>query len=416
MWTSALSAADLFSVQQYLAAKYSLPLLALTPPPSSSGMQSSPPPSPPSPPASETLPYLAASFEGSPADSGLGQTPSVGSAGVSYASGVFGSAVCFKNSLSSFVSYNNAYANADSVTGNAISVSMWIKGNDYGYYDPFSLTDAALSSPSIQSDLSASPSTPGLFRSGPVALPNQWMAIVPYVLITAGSWFHWVLTISACGPSTLPQVVSYINGTLVAFATGSGPLPNSSTTTFVAGRSGDLHRAFSGCVDELKVFNRVLSAQEASALYACNTVVSSACAGSLASPPPPSSPPPPPSSRTPPPVASSPPPPRFSPPPSAIVSAPPPPTSSNLPPPQLFPPAIATAASPPRPPPPRSPAVVPQSAASPPPSPLLTPAIYIYGSFKIVGPTTVNSTAVAVAIANKAGRPLSNVTVSEVRS
>lgn len=80
-------------------------------------------------------------------------------------------------------------------------------------------------------------------------------------------WHHWVLTCSDL-TNTTPNISWYKDGILFSTAVnaGSGTKPTDDTT-FEIGNRGDGTRNFNGKISYVRIWNRVLSAQEAKQLY-----------------------------------------------------------------------------------------------------------------------------------------------------
>lgn len=111
----------------------------------------------------------------------------------------------------------------------------------------------------------------------------QWTASGGWVAsgnsIQFGKWQHVVITYDASSSSNDP--LFYINGTAVSVTetnTPSGSL-QSDTTDLVIGNDTTTARTFSGFIDEVMYFNRIITPTEVSDLYYKNTISNSGLVG-----------------------------------------------------------------------------------------------------------------------------------------
>jgi outer membrane protein assembly factor BamB len=88
--------------------------------------------------------------------------------------------------------------------------------------------------------------------------------------LTYGTWYHVAATYDSSSTANLP--VMYINGvsqTITTFTAPSGAQSSNVGTAYIGNRAaGD--RYFNGLIDELRIYNRILSAAEINALYIGN--------------------------------------------------------------------------------------------------------------------------------------------------
>lgn len=85
--------------------------------------------------------------------------------------------------------------------------------------------------------------------------------------VTAATWYHVVFTISG-GPGSGAVAQIYINGVLNASSTYTATDTPTGTTLWVGNRSGAASgQCFDGVLDDLRVYNRVLSAIEVQTIY-----------------------------------------------------------------------------------------------------------------------------------------------------
>jgi len=85
-----------------------------------------------------------------------------------------------------------------------------------------------------------------------------------------GSWYHFAVTYDSASTSNLPTF--YVNGALVATtvqAAPSGTQPSNAGTGYIGNRAA-ADRYFNGLIDDLRIYNRALSASEINSLYIGN--------------------------------------------------------------------------------------------------------------------------------------------------
>ncbi len=86
--------------------------------------------------------------------------------------------------------------------------------------------------------------------------------------ITTGSWYHVLVTWT--GSATATNAKIYVNGVEVAYATtinGSGARVDDSAGSLCIGNDNLTNRTFAGYLDDVRVYNRVLTAAEITAVY-----------------------------------------------------------------------------------------------------------------------------------------------------
>ena len=102
-----------------------------------------------------------------------------------------------------------------------------------------------------------------------LALSGQWtISMNTGTIINYGVWYHIAVTVTSAFLVTM-----YVNGTQVNQATGNGYMPATNSSYLLVGKNGDNNlRGLYGAIDDLRLYNRALSASEVAAL-AGNTAV-----------------------------------------------------------------------------------------------------------------------------------------------
>lgn len=178
---------------------------------------------------------------------------------ISYLQGINGQAAYFYQTNLNTASTNYITVPNNGYWGN-MSVSFWFNSpafNNTNGQTIVSLTDSASSAPSIQMDLQTSAVVRAYIR-----IPNYWTVNVATSTLTTNTWYHIVLTISSSHVCTI-----YLNGVQASTATGTGAPPAASCFMWKIGGSGDNARGYTGYLDEFRVFQSVLTANQILALY-----------------------------------------------------------------------------------------------------------------------------------------------------
>lgn len=101
-----------------------------------------------------------------------------------------------------------------------------------------------------------------------IALPSLWsISALSSGALTTGAWSHICITMSSTWVCTM-----HVNGVAVATQTGTGNFPTAYASTLSISRQGDgTSRGFYGYLDDLRFYNRALSAPEVYLLYQSST-------------------------------------------------------------------------------------------------------------------------------------------------
>lgn len=92
---------------------------------------------------------------------------------------------------------------------------------------------------------------------------GNYQIVLSTTTLAANTWHH------ICGVRTSTQLLLYINGTLNNTATASGT-PSSNTNPLVFGKGSNQNsRWYGGSIEDIRVYNRALSAGEVLSLYTC---------------------------------------------------------------------------------------------------------------------------------------------------
>jgi hypothetical protein len=147
----------------------------------------------------------------------------------------------------------------------AMTISAWIKPNTLG---------GGASGRIVQKGAGAGPGFRFMLRSN-----NALAFAVDYTttdlsratansVLTLGVWTHVLVTWT--GSATATNVKIYLNGVETAYGatqTGAGTRANDAASSLYIGNEGDGTGAFDGLMDDVRVYNRVLSANEITAVY-----------------------------------------------------------------------------------------------------------------------------------------------------
>lgn len=177
--------------------------------------------------------------------------------GTSY--GKFNQGALFNGSNSAIYSGNSG------ISGNAaLSFSAWIKPSDVtfdymamvfiGNYDG-ALTGIGLGQGAPNGSIALDFGAGVLYESSSGVIAN-------------GNWYHIVGTKAAGAPSSTCKL--YVNGSEVSGSGGGSTSPNITNAPIRIGHnyySGGQHGFFSGSIDDVTVFNRVLTASEILSMY-----------------------------------------------------------------------------------------------------------------------------------------------------
>jgi hypothetical protein len=91
------------------------------------------------------------------------------------------------------------------------------------------------------------------------ALPNTWTSYTGYG-ISVNTWYHVAICVN-----TNFQVLIYVNGSLVSTLTGTGLMP--ARSRFVVGAAGDSSRGYKGYIQDFRVYDYILRADEVLRIY-----------------------------------------------------------------------------------------------------------------------------------------------------
>lgn len=91
------------------------------------------------------------------------------------------------------------------------------------------------------------------------ALPSPWTSYTGYP-ITANTWYHVTICVN-----TSYQVIIYVNGSLLTTLTGTDLMP--ARSRFVIGAAGDSARGYRGYIQDFRVYDYILRADEVSKIY-----------------------------------------------------------------------------------------------------------------------------------------------------
>jgi hypothetical protein len=172
-----------------------------------------------------------------------------------WTTGKYESALNFNGS--SYVKVNNSQS--INISG-AITFSAWIKANSINKYGQLIVkegTDVYSGVFSMRVD-SSNTLTVRLSQGGSIIGVTSGPQIT-----SADAWYNVVFTYDG-----VSQLAIYVNGSLVQYSNGkfSGLLDASSKSLLIGQReAGDM--AFDGIIDEVRIYNRSLSAREVAALY-----------------------------------------------------------------------------------------------------------------------------------------------------
>ncbi|MEA2696950.1 MAG: hypothetical protein QOI66_1221 [Myxococcales bacterium] len=94
----------------------------------------------------------------------------------------------------------------------------------------------------------------------------QWRT--PTNSITDGAWYHIAVTFTAADVPTI--YINGVNQTLTMYSVAVSGSPISNVGTGYIGNKSDLSRGWTGLIDDLRIYNRILSASEINSLYIGN--------------------------------------------------------------------------------------------------------------------------------------------------
>ncbi|WP_298221959.1 LamG domain-containing protein, partial [Acidocella sp.] len=149
------------------------------------------------------------------------------------------------------------------------SISAWFNWNDLGTNTTQFLLGKGLEHFEIELDSTATTNNVRFIPAGyPATFVDAANAIQP-------GWNHVVVTYSGSDANV------YVNGSLAANRTGiaGGADLTADGSPLTIGRRGDWAYPFRGLIDDVALYNRVLSATEVAALYSGGTLRSAAVAG-----------------------------------------------------------------------------------------------------------------------------------------
>lgn len=95
--------------------------------------------------------------------------------------------------------------------------------------------------------------------------------------LTPGEWYHVAFTISPVAGDDAPTVTMYLNGEVI----GTDSFKFNPSTSFLVGSGGGDHEAFSGILDDIRYYNKTLTAAEVTELYAMGSGTTPPPAGEL---------------------------------------------------------------------------------------------------------------------------------------
>lgn len=140
----------------------------------------------------------------------------------------------------------------------AVTVAAWVKAETFDTYTAVfsrvSTGGAAFYQLLVKSD-------------GKLALYVQAAGVVSYdgtgtFTLTTGTWFHVALTYSSTA-----GLAGYVNGAPDGTASANGALTTASAVASIGTDTETVGREFDGVIDEVRVYNRVLSATDIAGLY-----------------------------------------------------------------------------------------------------------------------------------------------------
>jgi hypothetical protein len=231
-------------------------------------------------------------FDGNVTPTFTRTTLNISSKNIQFGPGRFEQAICFSG-LGTGASMDAIQASASSAeyeiatswiqtdeSGNLLpfSLSFWVMATAAGDFTPISIGDGSLSFSKGFTVIDIFCDFSGWFCNSccasnamafAMAFPDLWsmQVISPSNVVVRNTWLHVGLSISEN-----MHVAFYING--VEFGTAVGAAISSdnvqSSTHVIVGGCGDRCRGFTGCVDEVRVYSRALSAQEMLTLATTN--------------------------------------------------------------------------------------------------------------------------------------------------
>lgn len=109
-------------------------------------------------------------------------------------------------------------------------------------------------------DYGANPFTSLIFGARWTYAPGSWCTISSNTVANNGVWYHFALVHS------LNNMIFYVNGAQTNSGSDCGTI-STVTNALEIGRRNNLIQYFNGTIDEVKIYNRALTAEEVSALY-----------------------------------------------------------------------------------------------------------------------------------------------------
>ncbi len=163
-----------------------------------------------------------------------------------------------KGKISQALSFNgtNQYvsaANSSSLNPNAVTVSGWAKANSFGGYTTFLNKQ---SGGVYQLEFTNNSAQAWVGTSG------GHVACVSSISSASGTWYFYTLTYDSVSGLSL-----YINGVVGCSGASAGVLANNTGTLTIGGDTANGGRWFDGSIDDVRIYNRALSASEVMALY-----------------------------------------------------------------------------------------------------------------------------------------------------
>jgi hypothetical protein len=164
-----------------------------------------------------------------------------------------------------FVAGSNSYATmAEAPEVTDISISVWAYSSsrttqypriiDMPAYE-ISFTDGSGIAPQVNHAIAWTATTSG----------NAKQVRTPTSSISDGAWYHIVATMTSAGTATV-----YINGALQALTEPNGAMTGTMSSNAGIGHIGNspaLNRPWNGYIDDLRIYNRVLTAADVTMLY-----------------------------------------------------------------------------------------------------------------------------------------------------
>ena len=189
-----------------------------------------------------------------------GVTPTIGKDGT--ANGAYS----FNGTATSYIDFNNISSSVFNFSN--ITMMSWVKratttgtqnifGKQNQYKYRFSGAnnhiDVLISSPNGNGAWD-SPSTNKCNWNYPISFPAGF---------TVGTWYHIAVAID----STTLKATAYVNGNSIGFCTFAASITGYSTSKFYAGVTSPNYEPFNGSLDDIRIYNRVLTQAEIQTVY-----------------------------------------------------------------------------------------------------------------------------------------------------